>query len=80
MITVKIKELLSTYNYYNIQIEDDIDFIDELNIDSLSMTEFITLLEKEFNIHISNEEITPNNFSSIICLEEFLAAKISNNE
>lgn len=42
-------------------------------LDSFSLVEFVTLLENEYNIRVSDAELRPDNFETISKVEEFIA-------
>jgi acyl carrier protein len=44
-------------------------------IDSLGVLEVVTFLEKEFGISITDEELSPENFGSVLGLSNFVQQK-----
>ena len=44
-------------------------------IDSLGILDLITFLEEQFEITVTNEDLTPNNFETIALIASFVSAK-----
>ncbi len=72
------------YNYINLQIEvmlkknvnGKIDCQGNLNLDSISMVEFLVQLEEEFEISIPIEKISKSSFKNLISLSELIYSVI----
>ena len=56
-------------------INDEDDLIDSGVIDSLGIFQLVAFLEERFGIAIGDEEITPENFGSIVAIERLVAAR-----
>ena len=56
-------------------IGDEDDLIDAGVIDSLGIFQLVAFLEEHFNIAIGDEEITPDNFGTVIAIERLVAAR-----
>ena len=61
----QIINILKTANPYIDDIEIDTQIIDEGIIDSLQFFFIISEIESRFNITIAQEDMTPENFSSV---------------
>ena len=57
------------------ELTDDYPLIETHVIDSLSMLELISRLEKEFGIKIKSQELGREVFSSVSSLSEFIEAR-----
>ena len=58
-------------------IKDRDNLLDSGIIDSLGMLDVVSFLEREFGIHVDDEELLPENFESIDNLAGFVARKNS---
>jgi acyl carrier protein len=47
-------------------------------IDSLGILDLVTFIEKEFGVHVSDEELLPENFQTVDALAAFIQQKGSN--
>jgi acyl carrier protein len=47
-------------------------------IDSLGILDLVTFIEKEFGVHVSDEELLPENFQTLDALAAFIQQKGSN--
>ena len=56
-------------------IADEDDLIDTGVIDSLGIFQLVAFLEERFGIAIGDEEITPENFGSVMAIERLVAAR-----
>ena len=59
------------------QLELDTDFFDKGIIDSTGVIELVSFLEESFNISVDDEELIPENFSSLQKIDVFLSKKLS---
>lgn len=57
------------------EIADDDDLIDSGVIDSLGIFQLVAFLEESFGISIGDEEITPENFASVMAIERLVAER-----
>jgi len=58
-----------------IGLEDDESFLEHGVIDSIGMMELVALLNRDFNINISDDELIPENLDSIASVCTFLRRK-----
>jgi acyl carrier protein len=58
-----------------LDIDDEEDLIDSGVIDSLGIFQLVAFLEDRFGVAIGDEEITPDNFGSILAIERLVAAR-----
>jgi acyl carrier protein len=76
-ITSVIKERLK--NHANdvdwTKVSDDDSLWNEGVLDSIRMIELISFIEKEFNIKIENDDLTPDNFDSINRISQYISLK-----
>lgn len=56
-------------------VRDEDDLIDSGVIDSLGIFQLVAFLEDRFGIAIGDEEITPENFGSVMAIERLVAAR-----
>ena len=47
-------------------------------IDSLGILDLVTYIEREFGVHVSDEELLPENFQTVDALALFVQQKSSN--
>ncbi len=59
-------------------LDNDTDFFDKGIIDSTGIVELVSFVEETFNIIVKDEELIPENFSSINKVAEFVKRKQSN--
>lgn len=64
----------------NTPFSDDDSFLGLGIIDSTGVLELVALLEKEFEIHVADEELVPENLDSIDNLVRFIQAKRAKQE
>jgi acyl carrier protein len=57
------------------EIADDEDLIDTGIVNSLGIFQLVAFLEERFQISISDEQITPENFGTIDRIEAMVAAR-----
>jgi acyl carrier protein len=60
-------------------IHDDVSFMKSGIVDSTGILEIISFLEEEFQIHVDDEEVTPENLDSIYLVAKYVENKISKN-
>ena len=56
-------------------VRDEDDLIDSGVIDSLGIFQLVAFLEERFGVAIGDEEITPENFGSVMAIERLVAAR-----
>lgn len=59
------------------QLQPDTDFFDKGIIDSTGVIELVTFMEETFNISVDDEELIPQNLSSLNNIDAFLQKKLS---
>ena len=59
------------------QLELDTDFFDKGIIDSTGVIELVSFLEEKFDISVDDEELIPENLSSLKKIDVFLQKKLS---
>jgi acyl carrier protein len=59
------------------QLMLDTDFFDKGIIDSTGVIELVSFLEETFNISVDDEELIPENLSSLKNIDVFLQKKLS---
>jgi acyl carrier protein len=59
------------------QLNLDTDFFDEGIIDSTGVIELVSFMEETFNISVDDEELIPENLSSLEKIDVFLQKKLS---
>jgi acyl carrier protein len=59
------------------QLMPDTDFFDKGIIDSTGVIELVSFLEETFNISIDDEELIPQNLSSLDKVDAFLQKKLN---
>lgn len=56
-------------------IGDEDDLIDSGVIDSLGIFQLVAFLEERFGVTVADEEITPENFGTLLAIERLVAAR-----
>ncbi len=59
------------------EIELETDFFDKGIIDSTGVIELVSFLEERFNISVEDDELIPENLSSLKRVDSFLEKKLS---
>lgn len=59
------------------ELNDNTSFFEKGIIDSTGIMELIAFLEDRYNIHIADEELVADNFSSLENINKFLKQKIN---
>jgi acyl carrier protein len=59
------------------QLQLDTDFFNKGIIDSTGVIELVDFLEESFNISVDDEELIPENLSSLQKIDVFLSKKLS---
>lgn len=59
------------------QLKPDTDFFDEGIIDSTGVIELVSFMEETFGISVDDEELIPQNLSSLNNIDVFLQKKLS---
>lgn len=57
------------------KFSDDDSLWNEGVLDSIGMIELISFIEKEFNIKVENDDLTPDNFDSINRISGYISLK-----
>jgi acyl carrier protein len=58
-------------------LRDDISLVEEGIVDSTGVLELVTFVEEKFAIVVQDDEIIPENFDSILKMENYLEGKLS---
>jgi len=56
--------------------DDSASFLEEGIVDSTGVLELILFLEEDFGIKVPDEDITPDNFDSVLRLTTYIRAKV----
>ena len=56
-------------------ISADEDLLARGLIDSLGVSQLVAFLEDRFGVHVSDEDLTPENFQTLVRMEAFVARK-----
>lgn len=59
------------------QLKPDTDFFDKGIIDSTGVIELVSFIEETFNISVDDDELIPQNLSSLNNIDVFLQKKLS---
>jgi acyl carrier protein len=62
------------------EIEDDLSLIDEGIIDSLGILSLLTFIEKTYSLKISEADLVPENFETIIAISELIRSRQSTEQ
>ncbi len=62
------------------KIDDDVALLESGVIDSLGVLDLVQFLDESFGITISDDELTPDNFSSINAMAAFVEQKRAQNQ
>ena len=65
------------YMHSNFKLADDDRLLEKGVIDSMSIVEMISFIEKEFGVHALEEEISDTNFGSLSGIARFVGEKRS---
>lgn len=60
-----------------VQLDLDTDFFDKGIIDSTGVIELVSFIEEKFNISVEDDELIPENLSSLKKVDAFLQKKLS---
>jgi len=60
-----------------VQLELDTDFFDKGIIDSTGVIELVSFIEEKFDISVDDDELIPENLSSLKKIDIFLQKKLS---
>lgn len=77
----QLKTIMAEELDVNLKVED-IDenaslFEDGLGLDSIAIVELISLVEQHFDFQFSDNELTPESFSNLNVLADFISGKLS---
>lgn len=56
---------------------DTFDFVEKGFVDSMGMVQFVAILEDEFNVEFSAEELLSNDFKTVGGLEKLIQKKVN---
>jgi acyl carrier protein len=57
------------------ELTDDLPLIDRHVIDSLTIQTLMVRIESEFGVHVGDDDLVPENFSSIAAIARFVDGK-----
>jgi len=72
-----IINLLNDFNSFGVTMKESTSLVDDIGLDSLSMIQFITLLEHQLGISVLDSEVNRENFANVGSLARFVARKIT---
>lgn len=72
----RLHRLLNDFNSFGVKINGQTRLIEDIGFDSLTIIEFLLLLECEFNIVIDDSEVTKSNFAKVKDVLRFIKRKI----
>ena len=80
----QLKTIMAGELDVNLKVED-IDenaslFEDGLGLDSIAIVELISLVEQHFDFQFSDNELTPESFSNLNVLADFISGKLSSQK
>ena len=56
---------------------DDASFLSEGVVDSMNVLQLVMYVEKNFGVKVNDEEITPENFDSVLGLAGYVRSKLA---
>ncbi len=63
----RIRELIDPFNKKNVEVSDSTTFAEDLELDSLSVMDFVAAIEDEFDIIISmNQQAEIENYGQLV--------------
>ena len=60
------------------KLGDDVSFLENGIIDSTGVLELVSFVQEKHDIHVSDDELIPDNFDSLNKLEAFITKKLDN--
>jgi acyl carrier protein len=60
-------------------LEDDDPLLENGIVDSMGILEIVEFIEQEFQIHVSDEDLVPENFQTVYQLSSFVSAKLNSD-
>jgi acyl carrier protein len=58
-------------------LENESSFFETGVVDSTGILEIVSFLEEEFEVKVEDEELVPENFSSIVTIDQYLHRKLN---
>lgn len=58
-------------------LDEDVSLLETGMIDSLNLVKIILFIEEEFQIKLSDEDLTPENFETLNAMQKFIGKKTS---
>ena len=78
-----VEETIRTYIAKNILFSgngypylDDASFLNEGIVDSMNMLELVMFVEEQFDVHVEDQDIVPDNFDSVSKLATYVRRKL----
>lgn len=56
---------------------EDASFLDEGIVDSLGVMELVSFVEDQFGVGVDDQDITPDNFDSVVKLAAYIRGKLN---
>ena len=78
-VTRKVLQVLDAYNVWGVDLDERTPLIDAVGLDSVTMLQFVTELEREFQISIPDNEISRENFATVGQVCAFLTKRLEQN-
>jgi acyl carrier protein len=78
-IRERVRDFILEYFYVSDpeELTDEVSLLDSGIVDSTGMMEVILFLEREYAVHIEDQETTPENLESISRIAAFVARKLA---
>jgi acyl carrier protein len=83
--TVEIREIFKSFitdsfiKEENIELDDDLSFMEQGIIDSVGVLELVAFIETTFHFRVEDEELVPENLDSINKLLSYVQSKLTKN-
>lgn len=58
-------------------LENDSSFFDSGIVDSTGILEIVSFIEEEFEVKVEDEDLVPENFSSVVTIDQYLQRKLN---
>jgi acyl carrier protein len=59
------------------KLQDETPFFESGIVDSTGILEIVSFLEETFSINVEDEDLVPENFSSVITIDQYLKRKLN---
>lgn len=75
-----LSEIAMDSNFSQKTLSTDEDLIATGAIDSMGILKLVAFMEKKFGIKLKDEDIVPENFRTLNCLEKFVEHKLKSGQ